>query len=130
MKRGDCRHFNGLQNKTCKAGVDYGEVRIAGCALPCLHRGSDARPMAECARYEEVTDDDFAALRAEIDVALERHRKAAPAIMEIRKAHKGKSARGVIECPCCEGKLHWSISGYNGHMHGRCTTEGCLNWME
>jgi len=37
---------------------------------------------------------------------------------------------GVIECPVCRNLLHYKISRYNGHCHGRCSTKGCLNWME
>lgn len=36
----------------------------------------------------------------------------------------------VIECPICRGKLHLSQSSYNGHVHGKCETEGCVSWME
>ena len=36
----------------------------------------------------------------------------------------------VIECPICKGKLHLSQSSYNGHVHGKCETEGCVSWME
>ena len=36
----------------------------------------------------------------------------------------------VIECPICRGKLHLSQSSYNGHVHGQCETDGCVEWME
>ena len=51
-------------------------------------------------------------------------------IADWRKAHKGKSASEVVECPACNGKLHLSISSYNGHVHGKCETAGCVSWME
>lgn len=42
-----------------------------------------------------------------------------------------RNTGGVIECPVCGGVLHFSIAGaYNGHIHGKCETEGCLSWME
>jgi len=28
------------------------------------------------------------------------------------------------------GALHYSVASYNGHMHGRCETEGCVAWMQ
>jgi ssDNA-binding Zn-finger/Zn-ribbon topoisomerase 1 len=41
-----------------------------------------------------------------------------------------KRSQGVVVCPKCGGELGYSISGYNGHIHGRCnTTRGCLAWM-
>lgn len=37
----------------------------------------------------------------------------------------------VIDCPTkCGGKLHLSQAAYNGHVWGKCTTEGCVSWME
>lgn len=47
-----------------------------------------------------------------------------------REAHKGQSASETVECPACKGRLHLSISAYNGHVHGRCGTAGCVSWME
>jgi hypothetical protein len=51
------------------------------------------------------------------------------------KAEKGmrfpcKSWQGIEECPVCKGRLRLSHAAYNGHVHGRCETEGCLAWME
>lgn len=52
------------------------------------------------------------------------------------KRQKGGGARpdesGRVDCPVC-GKpatLGFRRSGYNGHIHARCTTEGCMSWME
>jgi uncharacterized protein YbaR (Trm112 family) len=36
-----------------------------------------------------------------------------------------------MKCPLCEnGILCYTISDYNGHIHGKCTTEHCIQWME
>ena len=63
------------------------------------------------------------------------------AISIINKKHKNepqhefpipgqnKGATGVIECPACKGELSYSISGYNGHVWGKCKTDKCLSWM-
>lgn len=40
------------------------------------------------------------------------------------------SKHEVIECPECKGRLHLSQSAYNGHVHVRCETIGCVSWME
>jgi len=39
---------------------------------------------------------------------------------------------GAIDCPVCggEGTLAFSRSGYNGHIHASCKTDGCVRWME
>lgn len=37
----------------------------------------------------------------------------------------------AIPCPCCEtGKLNYSISSYNGHIHAACDSGTCVKWME
>ena len=38
--------------------------------------------------------------------------------------------RGTMECPKCKGTLRFIIHSLNGHVHGCCETENCLNWME
>jgi hypothetical protein len=41
------------------------------------------------------------------------------------------SGGGSIRCPVCnDGKLRYSRSSYNGHIHARCQTIGCVEWME
>jgi hypothetical protein len=41
------------------------------------------------------------------------------------------SGGGIMDCPVCKtGKLKYSRAGYNGHVHGRCSTNGCVAWME
>ena len=38
---------------------------------------------------------------------------------------------GEMTCPICKtGKLRYSRSSYNGHVHARCTTINCVAWME
>ena len=47
-----------------------------------------------------------------------------------RKDAGGKTGiEGTIECPKCNGKLHYSISSHNGHLHGNCETKDCLSWV-
>ena len=43
---------------------------------------------------------------------------------------KGHGGRGEITCPTCNGRLRYSVAGYNGHMHAACETKGCASWME
>lgn len=40
------------------------------------------------------------------------------------------ATRGSIDCPVCGGKLRFQYSHYNGHIHGHCETEDCMQWME
>ena len=53
--------------------------------------------------------------------------------MEImNKRFPGKKNGGSfsIECPQCNGILRMIKSSYNGHIHGKCETDKCLNWTE
>lgn len=48
-----------------------------------------------------------------------------------RGLKKGNGGRARIACPICKrGQLSYSVAGYNGHIWGTCTTEGCVRWMQ
>jgi hypothetical protein len=61
-------------------------------------------------------------------------------LVVIREAHEHAKAKGYkvgnggrdsMACPAkCGGTLHYTVASINGHMHGRCTTQGCAQWME
>ena len=35
-----------------------------------------------------------------------------------------------MECPVCEGELHYAICSHNGHSRGQCSTPQCMHWIE
>lgn len=38
---------------------------------------------------------------------------------------------GTMDCPVCgSGKLQYKRSNYNGHVHAKCSTDGCVAWQE
>lgn len=37
---------------------------------------------------------------------------------------------GTIKCPLCQGKLRFTVAKINGHVWGKCETDGCLSWMQ
>lgn len=41
-----------------------------------------------------------------------------------------QDVRGSISCPRCKRTLKFTVLASNGSSAGRCTTHGCLNWME
>ena len=43
---------------------------------------------------------------------------------------KGNGGRGEITCPACNQPLRYSVADVNGHMHGCCTTEDCIRWIQ
>jgi hypothetical protein len=138
MRKDICIHFNGTVNDRCDAGVNYRELAGEGEApfarLPCsdeFPKPRFGRPRVACDRKELPTPEQLAADKAEIEASMEKHRKAAPFFGGIRKSYEGTSASGVADCPACEiGELRWRIAGSNGHIHAKCSTIGCLNFME
>ena len=130
---GRCKHFTGMMNKTCEAGVSYDTVKVqkpdGGRSFACIEKYSH-EPEATCDKRKWPTEEEVAAKIAEIDVRWKMMELAAPLIRKIKTEHKGKSWGGAVDCPACKGALHMSHSSYNGHVHGRCETDGCLGWME
>lgn len=124
-----CRHFTGVCNKVCAAGVEYDAFRCGPAVqLPCLLLRPDV-PQATCEKYVERTQEELDAEERETNEAMAKHILVIPFVSEWRK----KPPRGkqeVVECPACKGRLHLSQSAGNGHVWGRCQTKGCVSWIE
>ena len=129
-----CRHFTGLINETCEAGVNYRELGDDSrpgvvLRLPC------APPLDRADPAEIVTCDKRHETGMELALEREREREAAwkrigLARAEIVKRHEGQvNQKGSIDCPTCGAALFYEIHG-NGHVWGICSTEGCCSWME
>lgn len=137
--RDRCIHFTGIQNDVCDAGVPYMDVRTDGKGIPCLRGNgiSGKRPdgaCLSCSKREWPTEEAIAEQVAARDMAMERTLLAMRAIRQDCTNHgygKGSGGRGQLSCPACDGgTLHYSVSGYNGHIHAQCTTEGCVRFMQ
>jgi hypothetical protein len=147
-----CRHFtNGadvLNDKTCAKGVCYrsvttkpdepGSAYRLPCHAPTEERGlkilQETGPAGTCEHFDALTAEEIEQQEADFEKAMEKSMRrmtlVAPIITAMKKKYKGKSVKGVKTCPVCQGKLHLSHSGYNGHVWGKCETDGCLSWME
>lgn len=147
MDKHTCKHFCGLRDKQCSAGVRYDDVtprpKEPGCALriPCTlpekfdnrlseNQRSQLKEKGTCEKFELPTDEEIAKFEASIREVIERHTKLDPWISSMRKKHRSTGFRGVVECPICQGKLHFTVSNYNGHTSGRCESENCVNYIE
>lgn len=134
-----CRHFNGFQHDECKAGVNYRELAGApalGCMtrIPCTF-GFEPKggPRVECSKMERPSRAEAEQTVAAGEAAIERHMRAFRAAHDDAKAQGLKRGRGgaaSIACPICGGMLTYVVAAYNGHMHAKCETEGCVSWME
>lgn len=133
MNAKTCIHFNGIQNAACLAGVNYDKFRDSGALiLPCYPRWLDADKEAKaCELFVLPTPEQIAADEAEYAEHMKKMELALAVARKWRVKPKPAVSRAeVVECPCCQGRLHLSQSSYNGHVHGRCETEGCASWME
>jgi hypothetical protein len=131
----DCRHFNGIQNKCCEAGVNYDQLTGDTLVLPCKKNFvSLKRDPALCDKFQTMTLEEAT---KEADERIGRMNRTMGAVASahedatkkgLKKGHGGVSS---MRCPTdCGGTLHYSVASVNGHMHAKCETSGCVQWME
>lgn len=130
--RESCRHFNGIQNARCQAGVEY--QRSTGKAMPCIPKFINDREVWSCGLFEIMSVEDAEKEAAERVAAIERTdtaHAAAKADAKAKGLRRGSGGVSDLPCPVCDGgTLRYSVASYNGHMHAKCTTTGCVSWME
>lgn len=133
-----CIHYRGISSDgkgglvtSCHAGIDYASFPDRS-KQPCfLDNSGQSKPGAvHCPQLRQPTPDEIAAHKTWLCERIVLMGVVMNGIGPWRRAHKGKSASEVVDCPACGGRLHLSISAYNGHVHGYCETEGCVSWME
>jgi hypothetical protein len=139
FEMGYCQHYHPQGAKIiCTAGVDLDKLQRVPAPLPsggtlkcgpCIGGHVLENPHAICPHWIRRTRE-MGEKRADgIERSLSKMALAGPVISAWRKKEpRGKAE--VIECPVCKGRLSLSQSAYNGHVHGRCSTPDCLNWME
>jgi hypothetical protein len=134
-----CIHFTGIQHDKCEAGINYHEQFGTGVGcfahIPCT---SDESPKS-CPLVTYPNRTEAEAEETKREALTRRTLKALGAAHNHAKAAglgKGHGGVGEMDCPiCCPipgtgGTLQYSVSAYNGYMHARCTTPGCVSWME
>ena len=132
-----CEHYDpdglfgrGLVGKpsgVCKAAVRYDSMDPK--ERPCIGGHEKPDPLAICPKWQRKTREQGEARADAIEASMQRMMVVGPAVAEWRKKPPlGK--QGVIECPVCKGNLHLSQAASNGHVWGKCETEGCVSWME
>lgn len=127
-----CRHFTGIQQDECLAGVSYANFMDAGSSLPCIPLGKPAA--VTCDKKSCWTREEAEANQADV----ERRQKAflnAASAAHIHAAElgfgEGHGGQGELPCPVCQtGLLRYIVAAFNGHMHAACNTKDCISWME
>lgn len=130
-----CDHYRGMHNRdTCEAGVAFASLPKYGTrefhdACPCFG------PRGGCDKAEYPTPEQLEENKRRLEVRLRSIGNARAAIVDHlggpwKRGTNGSS--GVIDCPVCGAadSLHFSRSGYNGHIDAVCATDGCVRWME
>lgn len=138
----------------CKAGVVYldqfgrapddGNHQVNGRYYPssgifqriCCTDGNkhtEAEQLARCPKWLRNTREMGEKRADDLTASMARMRMASEVVGKWRTwTKKNRVAKQeAIDCPTkCGGKLHLSQAAYNGHVWGKCTSEGCLSWME
>lgn len=156
--RGQCTHYTGLLPglggvACCKAGVDYraafGSEAGLFLRMPCIietpthvsdgngqmvkiwkPRDRRGHAMVPCDKFRLQTQEEMEAERRKLDEALAKAMAGIKVASAWRVKRPQADRHEVVECPICNGKLHLSQSAVNGHVHGKCETDGCVAWME
>lgn len=128
-----CFHFTGIQNTSCKAGVDYCSFPLG--TLPCLGDRIGKGPKSHCDSFRLPTPEEKEAEVAACELSFSRTYAALEACRKDAKERgirKGNGGGATIDCPVCSmtASLSYSVAGSNGHMHGRCSTAKCVWWMQ
>jgi|JI10StandDraft_1071094.scaffolds.fasta_scaffold626375_3 hypothetical protein len=137
MARKFCKHYQAMaHNETCKVGIAYKDLPHAGtkefhAACPCF--GPEGTGECPCKLYPTPGEMEAEDKRlAEKFVGMAKARNAIVDSLGGPWKRGTPGASGTIDCPVClsEKKLQFSRSGYNGHIHAGCSTDGCVRWME
>lgn len=108
----------------CALGLEVGLG-----AKPCMDGHECEAPNELCSKWERRSLESAIERHERIEESFRRMTLVGPVVAKWRK----KPPRGkqeTIDCPACGGRLHLSQSSYNGHVSGKCETEGCVSWME
>jgi hypothetical protein len=121
-----CRHFNGIQNDNCKAGVAYKSLPERVFKDPFVCFGD----VGGCVKYEATGIEEVKKQDEEVSKMFNQAMIARKAIVTHTNGKRG--VHGKINCPICNGleTLCFSVDGSNGHIHAACSTKDCVRWME
>lgn len=132
---GWCIHYLGISDgkggwrAACEKGIEY-KTFDPRSRQPCfLTKAGESKPDAlPCQHLRRPTPEEIAEHEEWVEA---RMTMTGQAMKRCRDHAAGKrGVNGVVECPQCKGKLHYSIAGSNGHLWGNCETADCLSWMQ
>jgi hypothetical protein len=142
MRPDYCKYFNGFGNSQCDAGVCYREVtpdpHKIGLSLriPCRSQPDlswspkqlvNFENRGKCDKFELPTAEEIA---ADEEDGIKSGVRMLAAMAAIKQTKPARGSAGVIDCPNCDGRLRFSVSSVNGHIHAKCSTPECVFFME
>lgn len=100
-----------------------------GVRVDIDRRGHTMQP---CPHFQEPTPEEIEQARQERDASFARTVAGLQAAAAWRVKPKPLHDRHeVVACPICKtNTLNLWQSATNGHVHGKCATPGCVEWME
>lgn len=125
MRPNTCKHFTGIQNKTCDAGIAYATVRDS-TASP--YRWPCTNPAIPCASRVYPTQEEIDAEERAFNEQMKNTEMARTVIVAVTDNKRGVS--GKTACPVCDGGTLSYLVARNGHIHAACSVSGCVRWME
>lgn len=126
------RDMRRVNYATCGAGVEYSTLEhLPFDRRPCFltDKGASKPDAAPCAHLRRPTADEMAAYAHRVLSRLNEMSRMFEAIYPWRVQHDGTNYRETVTCPLCGGRLTL-VMHTNGHLDGRCATDGCVRWME
>ena len=117
-----CRYFTGLSHEYCDQGVKYLDVRRKknGALIhPCLE--------PECTNCQHREYPTLREAKQQVKESSAAYTRCVIAFTTIIKHTKGvRKGSGYLKCPNCDnGRLLYSFTPNNGHLHARCSTPEC-----
>lgn len=131
-----CQHYDPQGRKTrCRAGADIDAIQSVVTKPgglkwgPCIEGHLLPNALELCPHWLRTSREQGEKHADLVESSMRRMTLVAPVVGAWRKKEPiGKSE--IIACPVCQGRLHLSQAACNGHVHGKCETPDCVNWME
>lgn len=131
-----CKHYRAMSdNETCAVGVPYSKFDgVKFDKRPCFRKAGECTREG-CELVAMPTQKEIDERDGEIAERFAKTMTARSAIVQHLGGPWKKGMDGasdLITCPVCGQveSLQFSRSGYNGHIHAACKTDGCVSWME
>jgi hypothetical protein len=113
-----CRHWNGILNPACRAGVPYLMLgNDPPKTWPCNRAGGGT-----CIHRSMPTQE-------EVNIYMDKMNASVARDLEIMKSIP-PGASGKMPCPNCRSTIIWYRSPRNGHLSATCQTKNCFAVMQ